>query len=143
MKRLIVFALTVLVAWFGVSLLPAASAMGLERPSTVPGYGYDGSWTSVRSADGAIERSPPVAYDRVTAYTADDRWSHGSLARSDGATPLVPFVHDHPAGVVMRGAPVPRIVDRPDCGTWADASALDLSCVAANAGARLEIQIGS
>jgi hypothetical protein len=129
-----------LIAWLGVLVAPAVGA-------AVPGHAehthtYD-SWHATGADAGTHhERGPPESYDLLpTSAATAVRWSRGASARPDGATSAT-YHYDHTASLVQRAAATGTTMGRRQVA-WDDSASLMLRQVAANAGSRLGVQVGT
>lgn len=73
-----------------------ASAFQPHHAPTFTAYVYDHPDGSDILAGATTERGPPTTYDRDTTHVADDQWSSGASAYSDGPIPPAAIDDDHP-----------------------------------------------
>lgn len=110
-----------------ISLLVAsgpASAFSSHHADTFLAFAYDHPDGSDILAGATTERGPPTTYDRDTTHVADDQWSSGASAHSDGSVPPAAIDYDHPDVLVQ--------LARPTATTDASSFAFHCGRVAAN-----------
>ncbi len=137
MNRLLAVVAALLTAWLGI---PQAGFAAPVSSNSVVAYHYDG-----RDHPAPIalisDRGPPT-HDHHVTTDAVDRWSNGASVGQSRRSPIDGNTYDD-RPTLEQAASVTGTTRRPVGVADAVPVAFDRASVAANAGARLEIQLGT